>query len=278
MLFNEKLKMLRKESNLTQEELAEKLNVSRQAITKWESGDGTPDIENLKQISNLFNTTIDELVKEDKNVTVEAKEQYSYIEELEIDHTKHFDIKICKIKELNILANAQEKIKIELLSNEEENIAEIYKIKFDELYNKIDIDIKAKQPVQDIIVNMYLPEKYIEDIELNSKIKTLNISNIELNKLEYDGDLKYLNVRKSKGIIVLNTSKCDIEANYDKLFGTLEVNTINSTARVELPRGSEYKTILKGIKNQFVDAVNVEESDNVIELNGINSKLIIIEY
>lgn len=278
MLFNEKLKMLRKESNLTQEELAEKLNVSRQAITKWESGDGTPDIENLKQISNLFNTTIDELVKEDKNVNVEAKEQYSYIEELEIDHTKHFDINICKIKELNLLANAQEKIKIELLSNEEENIAEIYKIKFDELYNKIDIDIKAKQPVQDIIVNMYLPEKYIEDIELNSKIKTLNISNIELNKLEYDGDLKYLNVRKSKGIIVLNTSKCDIEANYDKLFGTLEVNTINSTARVELPRGSEYKTILKGIKNQFVDAVNVEESDNVIELNGINSKLIIIEY
>ena len=55
MLFTEKLKMLRKEKNLTQEELAEKLNVSRQAITKWECGDGTPDIENLKQISILFN-------------------------------------------------------------------------------------------------------------------------------------------------------------------------------------------------------------------------------
>ena len=39
MLFNEKLKMLRKENELTQEQLAEKLNVSRQAITKWESGD-----------------------------------------------------------------------------------------------------------------------------------------------------------------------------------------------------------------------------------------------
>ena len=278
MLFNEKLKMLRKESNLTQEELAEKLNVSRQAITKWESGDGTPDIENLKQISNLFNTTIDELVKEDKNVTVEAKEQYIYIEELEIDHTKHFDINICKIKELNIMPNAEEKIKIELLSNEEEFLADSFNIKFDDLYNNLDIDIKSKQQVQDVSINMYLPEKYIEDIELNSKIKTLNISNIELNKLEYDGDLKYLNVRKSKGIIVLNTSKCDVEANYDKLDGTLEVNTINSTARVELPRGSEYKTILKGIKNRFVDAVNVVESDNVIELNGVNSKLIVIEY
>ena len=88
MFFNEKLKMLRKESNLTQEELAERLNVSRQAITKWESGDGTPDIENLKQISILFNTTIDELIKEKKIVTVESKVQYSYVQELDIDHTE----------------------------------------------------------------------------------------------------------------------------------------------------------------------------------------------
>ena len=44
MLFSEKLKLIRTRNNLTQEELAEKLNVSRQAITKWESGDGIPDI------------------------------------------------------------------------------------------------------------------------------------------------------------------------------------------------------------------------------------------
>ena len=50
MLFNEKLKLLRKENNLTQEELADKLNVSRQAITKWESREGLPDIINLKKI------------------------------------------------------------------------------------------------------------------------------------------------------------------------------------------------------------------------------------
>jgi len=67
MLFNEKLKMLRKGKKLTQEELAEKLNVSRQAITKWETAEGIPDIENLKQISDFFNISIDELVKEEKN-------------------------------------------------------------------------------------------------------------------------------------------------------------------------------------------------------------------
>lgn len=277
MFFNEKLKMLRKESNLTQEELAERLNVSRQAITKWESGDGTPDIENLKQISILFNTTIDELIKENKIVTVESKVQYSYVQELDIDHTKHFDINICKINELNIIANNEETVKVEILSNEED-LSESLSVEFDDLYNNLDIDIKGKTSAKDITINMYLPEKYIEDIELNSKIKTLNISNIDLKKLEYDGDLKYLNVRNSKGAIVLNTTKCDIEANYDKLEGTLEVNTFNSTARVELPKDAEYKTILKGIKNQFIDAVNKEDSENIIELNGMNSKLIVIEY
>ena len=50
MEFNEKLQKLRKEQNLTQEELAEKLFVSRTAISKWESGRGYPSIDSLKVI------------------------------------------------------------------------------------------------------------------------------------------------------------------------------------------------------------------------------------
>ena len=62
MKFYENLKYLRKESNFTQEELAEQLNVSRQAVTKWESGQSLPDIENLKQLSDIFGVTMDSLV------------------------------------------------------------------------------------------------------------------------------------------------------------------------------------------------------------------------
>ena len=51
MEFNEKLQKLRKEQNLTQEELAEKLFVSRTAISKWESGRGYPGIDSLKVIA-----------------------------------------------------------------------------------------------------------------------------------------------------------------------------------------------------------------------------------
>jgi len=53
MKFNENLKYLRKEAKLTQEQLAEKLNVSRQAVTKWESGQSLPDIQNLKEIIHM---------------------------------------------------------------------------------------------------------------------------------------------------------------------------------------------------------------------------------
>ena len=54
MEFNEKLQELRKNKNLTQEQLAEMLFVSRTAISKWESGSGYPSIDSLKEISNFL--------------------------------------------------------------------------------------------------------------------------------------------------------------------------------------------------------------------------------
>ena len=276
MLFSEKLRMMRKGKSLTQEDLAEKLNVSRQAITKWESGEGTPDIKNLKEISKLFDQSIDELVKDELDITVKQEWKYNYFTELEIDHTKHFDINICKIHELNIQSIKEEKIKLEFLSNEEEQIENNFKVKFDDLYNRLDINVKCKKNIEDMTINLYLPEKYIDEIELKSNIKKLNIKDLDFNKIEYDGSLKYLDVLNSKGNITLNTTKNDIEATYDKLDGKLEVNTINSVARITLPKETTYKTVLKGIKNEFIDTINTEDSNNIIELNGINSKLIVI--
>ena len=65
MKFSDKLKLLRAENNLTQDELADKIYVTRTAISKWETDNGYPSIESLKQIATLFNTTIDELVSEE---------------------------------------------------------------------------------------------------------------------------------------------------------------------------------------------------------------------
>jgi len=72
--FHEKLQELRKNRGLTQEELAEELYVSRTAISKWESGRGYPSIDSLKEISNYFSVTIDELLSTDKLLSIAEKE------------------------------------------------------------------------------------------------------------------------------------------------------------------------------------------------------------
>lgn len=65
MTFNEKLIKLRKANALSQEELAEKIEVSRQSISKWELGDATPDSDKIVSLSNLFGVTTDYLLKDE---------------------------------------------------------------------------------------------------------------------------------------------------------------------------------------------------------------------
>lgn len=74
MEFNEKLQQLRKQKELTQEQLAEQLYVSRTAISKWESGKGYPNIESLKCIAKFFSITIDELLSGEELITLAETE------------------------------------------------------------------------------------------------------------------------------------------------------------------------------------------------------------
>lgn len=89
MDFNEKLQKLRTAQNMTQEELAEKLYVSRAAISKWESGRGYPNIDSLKAIAKFFNVTIDELIC--------GEEMISLAEEDIKDKNKRYTELICGI-------------------------------------------------------------------------------------------------------------------------------------------------------------------------------------
>lgn len=74
MEFNEKLQQLRKHKGLTQEELSEKLFVSRTAVSKWESGRGYPNIESLKAIAKFYGVTIDELLSGEEILSIAEAE------------------------------------------------------------------------------------------------------------------------------------------------------------------------------------------------------------
>lgn len=68
MTLGQKLKEIRKRFGLSQESLAEIMNVSRQAITKWESDEGLPDVSNLQELSKVFNLTVDYLLNNDNSL------------------------------------------------------------------------------------------------------------------------------------------------------------------------------------------------------------------
>ncbi len=72
MEFGKKIMNLRKKKGLSQEELAEKVGVARQTISKWELGETSPDLKQSKELSKIFNVSLDELVNNDiKNILVE---------------------------------------------------------------------------------------------------------------------------------------------------------------------------------------------------------------
>lgn len=80
MNFSDKLQKIRKENNITQEGLADKLNVSRQAVSKWESGIAYPDTEKLIQISKIFNVSLDELINDKEIHNEEIKKKLNFME------------------------------------------------------------------------------------------------------------------------------------------------------------------------------------------------------
>lgn len=91
MKLNEKIKEYRKIFNLSQEQLAEKMGVSRQVITKWENEEGLPEIGNLKLLSKLIGISIDYLLDESKRLEYPMKRRCL---RCNVEMIENFDIKV----------------------------------------------------------------------------------------------------------------------------------------------------------------------------------------
>ncbi|EHL71082.1 XRE family transcriptional regulator [Bacillus cereus] len=81
MIFSERLKEEREKRNWSQHDLAEKIHVSRQSVSKWETGKNYPSIEIIIHLSDLFGITIDELLRGDEELTqkvIEDSKQLAY--------------------------------------------------------------------------------------------------------------------------------------------------------------------------------------------------------
>lgn len=102
MDFSEKLLTLRKANNLTQEQLAEQLEVSRQSVSKWESGQAVPELEKIVALSAVFDVTTDYLLKaseiDDLSVkTTMLEKQQQLMLDRERKQRKRFDGILCTV-------------------------------------------------------------------------------------------------------------------------------------------------------------------------------------
>lgn len=97
MLLGNKISILRKESGLSQKQLADKLGVSRSAIAKWESEKGIPDIENLVIISEYFGKTIDFFLTDNEVVLTELEDEKSKGLENRNEISEEYIGKLCDI-------------------------------------------------------------------------------------------------------------------------------------------------------------------------------------
>ncbi len=288
MTFAEKLKELRKENKLSQERLAEKIGVSRQAITKWETGTGMPDIDNLMAISKLFNITIDELVS-NEIVNRETKEYlYESVTEYDIAESKHFEMKLGVARNLHVAGYDGEKIKVRLSSNTISQVQTDYKVSIDDIRKRIDIAVKSTGSVsnaiskEQLLIHVLLPNKYIGKVECEIIADTVTIEKLECENIELDAKSYNLCLNNVKGIVEIN-SNLDMNIECNCLEGGVEINQVSATSRISVPVDWEFVSVKKGIRNKMfyevdgesVDPFDKQDSDNYIELNGINSELII---
>jgi len=266
MNFADKLKDLRKSKNMSQEQLAEKLYVSRQAITKWENGTGLPDIENIVAIGALFNESLDNLLSEEKSLLTKHEFLYESKTEYDLDEEKRLDIKIGTAKEVIVERTTSEKIQIMVASNKLNYLEQQVKVKIEERSKLMDVEIKHStdltdmQAREEIFVFIKIPQRFVAKAEISAIIETLRIRDITFDNLEFGGKVKTGFISNCCGHIELDTSS-DVDFTVDNFKGKVDFNQLHATSVLNVKNGNPYLRRI-GTRNRFVD-----EKGCVIEMN-----------
>lgn len=288
MTFAKNLKTLRKQAQMSQEQLAEKLGVSRQAVTKWETDSGIPDIENIIAIANLFDISIDELLSNKRKPKDTDAYLFESITEYDIDHQKRYDLKFGGAKKFVLSGYEGEKIRVRLASNTLSTLQNDFKVKIDDIKHRIDININRKNGISEamakeaIRIFVQIPISYIKKIECEVHAQTVIIQTLKCDSIELD--LKTPNlILKDVGDQVEINCNLDMNVICHSLDGYLALNQVSATSKIHIPETTVFTAITKGIgtsisyekDNQQVDRFDTPDEKNIIELNGLKSELVI---
>lgn len=257
-MISMRIRELRKQAKLSQEMMAEKIGVSRQAITKWETGLGVPDIENLVAIADLFKLSLDELMGRDIEHETLAKDYlYESVTEYDIDGKKDFDISFMGANKLKLYAYEGEKVKVILLSDTISDIQNELKTKIDDIKRKIDIDIKRVGNLSETVakneltIKILIPQLYMGEVELNGNTNILELKNLELDNIEFDGKSKEITLENIKSHIEIDTNE-DAKLYVKNVEGALDINQLSATSKLYIASTDEFGFVTKGVLNKVL--------------------------
>lgn len=288
MTFAEKLRSLRKQAGMSQEKLAEKLGVSRQAVTKWETETGIPDIENIMAVSALFDISIDELLGNEKEMKKQADYLFESITEYDIDEPKRYDMKFGGAKQLVLSGYDGEKIRIRLASNTLPTIQSDFKVKIDDIRRRIDVDVNRKNGVTEatakeaVTIFVQIPSPYIGKIEVEVNAESVAVDALECESIELDIKTPNLVLENVTGTVEINCN-LDMDIRCNSLKGEIAINQLSATSKIFIPDGTAFTAVTKGIGTSIsfekngkqAERFDTPDADNVIELNGAKSELVI---
>jgi transcriptional regulator with XRE-family HTH domain len=287
MNFAEKLKDLRKQFKFSQEQLAEKLGVSRQAITKWETDGGLPDIENLMSVAALFSISLDDLLSGERAVLSAKDYSYESVTELDVCGKHSFDIHSCGALETVLTVTENEKLRVRLASNVLKNLENDFKVRLDEHKNRLDVDIRRSDDASEtdakgaLSVVIELPVSLCEEVELSAFTETLILDRLSF-PFELDGKADKVHLRGASGSVALN-SNADMIIDCDRLPPVLSVGQISAASQLYIPEGETFFTKIKGKSNSIRYArnnspeqpLNTPDAEKRVELAGMNAELTI---
>lgn len=198
MTLAEKIRELRAAQGMSQEALAERLHVSRQAVTKWETGAGVPDVDNLLALADAFGLTLDELLGRTSGDSAAADETRlgtatdgwardvpgTSRTEYDIDRPKRYDINLGGARRVLLRGIAGEKLRVQLSMPGRNDVASRFKVRVDDNRENIDVDVyrcngaTETEARENLEVELGIPASLLLQVELSANTDDLVVCDL----------------------------------------------------------------------------------------------------
>ena len=294
-----RIRELRKARGLSQDALAERLGVSRQAVTKWETEAGTPDVENLMGLADLFGLSMDELLgrngewRSAGHVSDGGWPVGCYLVEYAVEPRKDYDINVGAARRVTLVGAPEPVVTVRLMAANLEGIDSLFEVAIDDGGRDcIDIDIRRcagiseAQAKEELEVYLAIPAAHARHIELSAHTEDLLLAALgdeNCVSVEVGGKLHRIGIDDAEAHVEID-SNADLEVLcHHGLPRQLDINQIHAISRLEVPAQTRLYPRAKGLGNRIVVGPGVVEAVPGetpavpgVELNGIHSELSIV--